>query len=484
MIMVILRFLVPAGSLVIFLTLFVHKILSATCHQPMTPEAYSSIEYNSFLNDQQVFIAVFADDIESGVIEECLSIAVKKFPSTAIRDRFNMISKGFTFSASTASVVNFVRSFDGVQSVNRVKKFYANSVPISWGQDRLDQVNLPLDGRYETDWNGTGVSVFVVDSGIDTNHAEFIDKNNKSTALNVYDVSVKHGKKIRRDNDDVGHGTHVAATVGGRTTGVSPGVKLYGVRVLDEHGSGEDTHILSGLTFVRDWYLSHHRPSPTVVTMSLGGSCLSYLDCETDSVVLAVEKLIRLGIHVVVAAGNDDCDACLQTPAYSKHVITVGASNSKDIAAQFSDFGKCVDIYAPGDNITSACAPAMCSGDRDATGSGEADEPGSDQQYISLSGTSMACPHVAGETSRTSDNMLGHILSLFPFVARFVISMVPPVLPHLLSLLLPLFALGVVAQILEIYPLAPPIEVTYRFPHFYTRASTLRIRPTNRREDS
>jgi len=116
--------------------------------------------------------------------------------------------------------------------------------------------------------------------------------------------------------------------------------------------------------------------------MSLGGACETYEDCSEDALVAAVEKLSSVGINVVVAAGNSGCDACLETPAFAASAITVGASTIKDEAAYFSDYGKCVDIYAPGLNITSACASAMCRG--------------KNTEYKALSGTSMASPHVAG----------------------------------------------------------------------------------------
>ena len=274
--------------------------------------------------------------------------------------------------------LDFVRSLPGVISVSRSKIFRSHG-RISWGLDRIDQKQLPLDGMYKPIYDGSGTNVFIVDSGIDTSHTEFSITNRE--VRNIFDsYNLYASIDILPDNDGVGHGTHVAGTVGGNTVGVSPGANLYGVRVLNGNGAGSDFDILSGLSFIYDWYFSSGR-QPSVVSMSLGGECISYSDCEQDALVKAVEVLSDAGIVVVTAAGNSDCDSCLQTPAFAPHAITVGASSSIDEAAVFSDFGKCIDIYAPGVNITSACGSAMC---------------GRFDKLVSLSGTSMATPHVSG----------------------------------------------------------------------------------------
>lgn len=257
-----------------------------------------------------------------------------------------------------------------------------------------------MDGFYKPDYNGENVNVFVVDSGIDTQHLEF--ESNTRTVRNVYD-SYNYDDVLSPNNDGVGHGTHCAGTIGGNTVGVSPLTNIYGVRVLTAQGSGSDLgmyickhvyihlcmnkslnvciaihkyihaymciyiliyifiyiDIINGLAFVYDWYLTNGKP-PSVVSMSLGGECFSYEECAEDILVQAVEELSKVGIIVVTAAGNSDCDSCLQTPAYAPSAITVGASSAADQGAIFSDFGKCIDIYAPGVNITSACGSAMC----------------------------------------------------------------------------------------------------------------------------
>jgi subtilisin family serine protease len=273
--------------------------------------------------------------------------------------------------------LDLARSLSGVHSVTRSKLFKAHNVP--WGLDRIDQKTLPLDGKYSADYDGSGVNVFVVDSGLDSSHTEFshTPSGPNRVVRNLYDAYQVPGDNsvFPLNNDGVGHGTHCSGTIGGNAVGVSPGANIYGVRVLGSRGEGSDFDILGGLVFVLNWYISNGKP-PTVISMSLGGDCINLIDCEDDILVQAVEALSLLGIIVVTAAGNSDCDSCLQTPAFAPHGITVGASSATDQAAYFSDFGKCIDIYAPGVNITSACGAAMC--------------PGPLDKYVALSGTSMA----------------------------------------------------------------------------------------------
>ena len=259
-------------------------------------------------------------------------------------------------------------------------------MPNNWGLDRISHPALPLNTQttYSPDFTGQGVTVFVVDTGIDTTHIEF-QGNKKREVKNVWEVrsfeGVDEAKKPAKNNDIVGHGTHVAGIVGGKNVGVAPDATILGVRVLDETGAGVDSDIIDGLNFIADWYKKHDKP-PSVVSMSLGGDCFSTLECQDDPLVMAVEKLVDLGINVVVAAGNSDCDACLQTPSFAPRAITVGASSKTDDGAAFSDFGKCLDVYAPGVDILSACPGGVCRKTSDG--------------YIPLSGTSMATPFVAG----------------------------------------------------------------------------------------
>jgi subtilisin family serine protease len=223
-----------------------------------------------------------------------------------------------------------------------------------WGLDRIDQRNLPLNATYNYNWTGSGVRAYIIDTGIRTSHTQFGGR-----ASAVFDALGGNGQ------DCNGHGTHVAGTVGGSTYGVAKSSLLRAVRVLDCNGSGSTSGVISGVDWVRQNFIA-----PAVANMSLGGGVSSALDT-------AVNNLSNAGVTIAVAAGNSNANACNSSPARAANAITTGATTTTDARASFSNFGTCVDIFAPGSGILSAWFS-------------------SNTATATLSGTSMASPHVAG----------------------------------------------------------------------------------------
>lgn len=225
-----------------------------------------------------------------------------------------------------------------------------------WGLDRIDQPKLPLNSEFRSSLDGRGVHVYIVDTGISP-HDEF-GRRLSDTGFNT----LLDG---RGTTDCNGHGTHVAGTAAGSMSGVATGATLVPVRVMDCTGRGSLSDILQGL----DWIAAHGQ-RPGVVNLSLGSSGSSALD-------EGVTRLVNAGFTVSVSAGNSNTDACNQSPARAPSALTVASSTPTDARSGFSNFGRCVDLFAPGTNISSAAA---------------SDPHG----WRILSGTSMASPHVAG----------------------------------------------------------------------------------------
>ena len=234
-------------------------------------------------------------------------------------------------------------------------------VPPSWGLDRIDQSSLPLDGNYRFQTTGAGTTVYVVDSGINTGHRAF------SGRIQTGFSAVNDGRGV---DDCNGHGTHVAGTALGSSYGVAQSARVVPVRVLNCEGAGFASDVVAGV----NWIVSTHPGGPAVINMSLGGPFSSALNA-------AVEQAVSRGFIVVAAAGNSGSDACSVSPVSAQGVIGVGASTPNDSFASFSNSGSCVDTLAPGTGIVSAWV-------------------GSGGSSASLSGTSMAAPHVAGVAAR------------------------------------------------------------------------------------
>lgn len=235
----------------------------------------------------------------------------------------------------------------------------------SWGQDRIDQRALPLDGRIIAPLDGGGVAAYIIDTGVQADHVDFGGR--VQSGFDAVNAANPADPAVNPMTDCNGHGTHVAGTVGGATFGVAPAVSIIPVRVLSCAGSGSTSGVIAGI----DWVTSNHPAGvPAVANMSLGGGYSQALNA-------AVRSAVADGITFAVAAGNSSADACGASPAAEPSAITVGATESNDAMAYYSNWGSCVDVFAPGSAIVSASNTST-------TGS------------RSLSGTSMAAPHVAG----------------------------------------------------------------------------------------
>ncbi len=272
--------------------------------------------------------------------------------------------KGFAATLPEAAV-QALRQHPNVNYVEQDQTVSLNGLQASatWGLDRIDQVTRPLSSTYEYNYNGAGVHAFIIDTGIRADHTEFTGRLKPGANF----IPESTGVIVSGNTNDCnGHGTHVAGTVGGTTYGVAKGVSLIPVRVLDCAGSGSFSGVISGIDWVAGSTLR-----PAVANLSLGGG-------KSLSVNAAVAAAVGKGVTMVVAAGNSNANACNYSPASEPSAITVGATTSSDARdTSYSNYGSCVDIFAPGTAITSAWS----------TGSSATN---------TISGTSMASPHVAG----------------------------------------------------------------------------------------
>ncbi|KAI8813716.1 peptidase S8/S53 domain-containing protein [Cladochytrium replicatum] len=259
-----------------------------------------------------------------------------------------------------------IRSSGDVAYVEKDQIVYINDVevPAPWGLSRLtSRTGVPSDRHYEYEADaGDGVTAYIVDTGINIEHVDFEGRA-------VWGKTIPDGDP---DRDDNGHGTHVAGTVGGKKYGVAKKVKLVAVKVLRSSGSGTLSDVVKGIEYVLNQHIAASKKGKarSVANMSLGGG-------KSPSLDRAVDVAVEGGVHFAVAAGNDNQDACNYSPAASVKAITVGATNIDDEKAYFSNYGRCVNILAPGQDIESTWI-------------------GSKTATNTISGTSMASPHVCG----------------------------------------------------------------------------------------
>jgi serine protease len=314
-------------------------------------------EYIVVMRDDVSF--AFGDDVEA------MSAVLASGYRAEVGLKFNRALHGFAatmdeedaMAMADDPMVAFVEENARVTASTTVSSAGANGI------DRIDQTALPLDGKYTFNADGTGVTAFIIDTGINFNHTEFGGRAK-------FGFDAFSGAQNTQGVDCNGHGTHVAGTIGGKTFGIARNVNLVAVRVLDCNGSGSNIGVIAGIDFV-----TKNHSGPSVANMSLGGSF-------SAAVNTAVKKAVNSGVVMVVAAGNDNKNACDDSPSSEPSAITVGAIDPQsDIRASFSNKGSCVDIFAPGVDILSSFIP----------------KTGVDNSFkATLSGTSMATPHVAG----------------------------------------------------------------------------------------
>jgi len=269
--------------------------------------------------------------------------------------------QGYALRA-TENTLRFIRQAEDVVELVEEDQFMTafaqQNNPPSWGLDRTSQRNLPLDNVYHyPDSAGAGVDMYTIDTGIQISHNDFGGRAR-------WGYNAAGGSS---DADLNGHGTHCSGTMAGTSYGIAKRATVIAVKVLGDNGSGTTADVIAGVNWVA---AQHSGADRSVANMSLGGGASTALDN-------AVNSLVTKGVHTAVAAGNDNANACNYSPARAANAVCVGATDNGDRKSSFSNFGTCVEIHAPGTSITSAWI-------------------GANSASRTISGTSMAAPHVAG----------------------------------------------------------------------------------------
>ncbi|GBG35228.1 Subtilisin-like protease 8, partial [Hondaea fermentalgiana] len=275
----------------------------------------------------------------------------------------------FVFFSGTEELKVFVEGLPKVKSVEADSIVINDATPASWGLDRIDQEDLPLSNTaLEVSHTGIGVNIYIVDTGVNEDHNDFGGR-----AYLMQDFTSESGGSITDGN---GHGTHCSGTAAGGTYGIAREATIFGVKVLSSSGSGSTSGVIKGINWAVQHQADQYNGESAVISMSLGGGYSSSMNN-------AVNEAVEAGMIVVVAAGNENQDACNVSPASAGGnganggVITVGATTSTDYMASYSNYGECTDVFAPGSSIKSTWK-------------------GSTSAVKTISGTSMATPHVAG----------------------------------------------------------------------------------------
>ncbi len=313
---------------------------------------------------QDRYIVVFNDRLASDEVD-ALSDQLSRAHGARRDFVYKHAIKGFAAVMNEARA-NAMLNNPNVEYIEEDGAVQADATQSSatWGLDRTDQRDLPLSGTYTYNADGTGVKAYIIDTGIKLGHVDYQNAAGATRRVTGYDAVTSGGNA----DDCNGHGSHVAGTVGGKTYGVAKNVTLVAVRVLDCNGSGTTTGVIAGIDWVTSDHLAGQR---AVANMSLGGGASQALDD-------AVNRSITDGVTMAVAAGNDTAlNACNYSPARVAAAITVGSTTSTDARSSFSNIGTCVDIFAPGSSITSAWHTSTTATN-------------------TISGTSMATPHVCG----------------------------------------------------------------------------------------